>query len=118
MDARTRERLPVLPALIRSAAQQHAGAAALLHAAHSARPGDIITAAGQTLARTATRASASIWAEDLATGKRRNLTVEEDRAFWAWAAIEVLRSTGVFSRGHPLWRKPVLRVCAAQRLME
>ena len=23
-----------------------------------------------------------------------------------------------FSRGHPLWRKPVLRVCAAQRLME
>ena len=96
MDARTRERLPVLPALIRSAAQQHADAAALLHAAHSARPGDIITAAGQTLARSPARSGpASIWAEDLATGKRRNLTVEEDRAFWAWAAIEVLRATGV-----------------------
>ncbi len=95
MDARTRERLPVLPVLIRCAAQQHAGAAALLHAARAARPGDIITAAGQTLAQTTSSASASIWAEDLATGQRRNLTTEEDRAFWAWAAIEVLRATGV-----------------------
>jgi integrase-like protein len=95
MDARTRERLPVLPVLVRCAAQQHADAAALLHAACTASPGDIITATGQTLARAATRGAASIWAEDLATGTRRNLTLEEDRAFWAWAAIEVLRATGV-----------------------
>ncbi len=95
MDARTRERLPVLPALTRSAARQHADAAALLHAARTARPGDIITAAGQVLASAATSSAASVRAEDLATGKRRNLTVEEDRAFWAWAAIEVLRATGV-----------------------
>jgi hypothetical protein len=96
MDARTRERLPVLPVLVRCAAQQHTDAAALLHAAHTASPGDILTAAGQTLARAATRGtSATVWAEDLATGKRRNLTVEEDRAFWAWAAIEVLRATGI-----------------------
>src|SRR5262249_6831088 len=52
------------------------------------------TTAGQTLARAATRGAASIWAEDLATGKRRNLSAEEDRAFWAWAAIEVLRANG------------------------
>ncbi|MGO9077432.1 MAG: hypothetical protein ACLQDY_00090 [Streptosporangiaceae bacterium] len=32
--------------------------------------------------------------------------------------IGLLAATGMFSRGHPLWRKPVLRVCAAQRLME
>jgi Phage integrase family len=95
MDARTRERLPVLPVLVRGAARQHAGAAALLHAAHGARPGEIITAAGQVLARATATASAGVWAEDLATGKRRNLTIEEDRAFWAWAAIEVLRATGV-----------------------
>ena len=95
MDARTRERLPVLPVLVRSAAQQHADAAALLQAARNARPGDVITAGGQVLARAAGSAPASIWAEDLATGKRRNLTTEEDRAFWAWAAIEVLRATGV-----------------------
>ena len=30
-----------------------------------------------------------------ATGKRRNLSAEEDRAFWAWATIEVLRATGI-----------------------
>jgi integrase-like protein len=96
MDARTRERLPVLPVLVRCAAQQHAGAAALLHAARDARPGDILTGAGQTLARAATRSiSATVWAEDLATGQRRNITIEEDRAFWAWAAIEVLRATGI-----------------------
>jgi hypothetical protein len=93
MDARTRERLPVLPVLIRCAAQQHADAAALLHATRPANPGDIITAAGQTPARTA--ATASTCAEDLATGTRRNLTPEEDRAFCASAAIEVLRGTGV-----------------------
>jgi hypothetical protein len=96
MDARTRERLPVLPVLVRCATQQHADAAALLHAARDARPGDILTDAGQTLARAATRSiSAAVWAEDLATGQRRNLTIEEDRAFWAWAAIEVLRATGI-----------------------
>jgi len=32
--------------------------------------------------------------------------------------VELLARTGMFSRGHPLWRKSVLRVCAAQRLME
>ena len=96
MDARTRERLPVLPVLVRCAAQQHAGAAALLHAARTTSPGGILTAAGQTLARAATRGtSATVWAEDLATGTRRNLSLEEDRAFWAWAAIEVLRGTGI-----------------------
>jgi hypothetical protein len=83
MDARTRERLPVLPVLAGCAARQHADAAALLQAARSARPGDVITASGQTLARATTSAAASIWAEDLATGKRRNLAIEEDRAFWA-----------------------------------
>ena len=96
MDARTRERLPVLPVLVRSAARQHADAATLLHAARTARPGDVITAGAQVLARAGTTSTtAGVWAEDLATGKRRNLTSEEDRAFWAWAAIEVLRATGV-----------------------
>ena len=46
MDARTRERLPVLPVLVRSAARQHADARALLQAARDTRPGDAFTAAG------------------------------------------------------------------------
>jgi hypothetical protein len=29
------------------------------------------------------------------TGKRRDLAFEEDRAFWTWAIVEVLRNTGV-----------------------
>jgi Phage integrase family len=95
MDARTRERLPVLPVLVRCAARQHADAAALLQAARDARADETITAAGQVLVRAATSSAAGIWAEDLATGCRRNLSTEEDRAFWARAAIEVLRATGV-----------------------
>jgi hypothetical protein len=39
--------------------------------------------------------SGKIWADDPATGKRRDLAVEEDLAFWAWATVEVLRLTGV-----------------------
>ena len=119
MDARTRERLPVLPVLVRAVDERRKNAEALLQAARQAHPGETFTAAGQTLTRSVTTYSTSgkIWADDPATGKRRDLAVEEDLAFWAWAAVEVLRLTGCFSRGHPLWRKPVLRVCAAQRLM-
>ena len=82
MDARTRERLPVLPVLVRSAARQHAAARALLHAARDTAPGDAINAPGTVLVRPAATAAARVWADDRASGKRRNLTAEEDRAFW------------------------------------
>jgi hypothetical protein len=96
MDARTRERLPVLPALARSTAQQHADTQELLHAARGTRPGGAFTAAGTTLARSITTSTTvSVWADDPATGNRRNLTAEEDRAFWAWATVEILRATGI-----------------------
>ena len=96
MDARTRERLPVLPALVRSTARQHADAQERLRAARDARPGSAFTAAGTILARSITASTAvSIWADDPAGGNRRNLTAEEDRAFWAWATVEILRATGI-----------------------
>src|SRR4029077_9002972 len=41
------------------------------------------------------RHSPRVWAEEPATGQRRDLTREEDNTFWAWAAVEVLRATGV-----------------------
>ena len=71
-------------------------AEALLAAARQAQPGETFTAAGQTLTRSVlTRtAPARIWADDPGTGKRRDLSLEEDHAFWAWAAVEVLRLTG------------------------
>jgi len=97
MDARTRDRLPVLPVLVRTVDQRRKTAEALLAAARRAQPGDAFTAAGQTLTRSVTphAAASKVWADDPATGKRRDLTREEDRAFWAWATVEVLRATGI-----------------------
>jgi hypothetical protein len=97
MDARTRERLPVLPVLIHTTSQHRHDTAALLEAARRAAPGESFTAVGQTLTRlTPSRsAPAKIWAEDPATGKRRDLGREEEHAFWAFAIIEVLRATGI-----------------------
>ena len=62
-----------------------------------AQPGQEFTAAGQTLVRSIRphAAPGSIWAHDPAGGKQRQLNLEEDHAFWAWAIIEVLRHTGI-----------------------
>ena len=97
MDQRTRERLPVLPALVRSAAAERDAAAARLAACTAARPGEVFTTAGRELRRAvmAKGETARTWAEDPGGGSRRDLTLEEHRAFWAWAAIEVLRHTGI-----------------------
>ncbi|HEV3295456.1 MAG TPA: site-specific integrase, partial [Streptosporangiaceae bacterium] len=97
MDARTRERLPVLPVLARSAARSHDDARALLAAARQAGPGQEFTAAGQTLIRAARPHGdpRNVWARDSATGTHRQLGREEEHAFWAWAIIEVLRLTGL-----------------------
>ena len=96
MDQRTRERLPVLPTLITTAENRRARAAQLLAAAAAAAPGQEFPAGGEVLRRAArTPETASrLWAEDPA-GKRRDLKGEERRAFWAWAAVEVLRLTGI-----------------------
>jgi hypothetical protein len=97
MDARTRERLPVLPVLVAAVDEHRKAAAELLRSACLAAPGETFTAAGQSLARSiVTRPGAPrVWAEDPADGKRRDLAAEEDRAFWTWATVEVLRHTGV-----------------------
>ena len=97
MDARTRERLPVLPVLVRTAAQWRDDAQALLAAARQAEPGQEFTAAGQTLIRSIRPHSdpRNVWASDPAAGNQRLLNREEEHAFWAWAVIEVLRLTGV-----------------------
>jgi hypothetical protein len=98
MDQRTRERLPVLPVLVAAAAAARGKTAEILLAAQAAPPGGVFTVAGQTLRRpvmTRTGTSAKVWAEDPATSRRRDLTVEEHRAFWTWATVEVLRLTGI-----------------------
>ena len=95
-DQRTRERLPVLPRLIAAAAKARADTAARLTAAATAAPGQDFTAVGQTMARAILKEpSPRTWAVDSGTGKRRNLTEEEEHAFWAWAIIEMLRHSGI-----------------------
>ena len=98
MDARTRERLPVLPVLVRCVDERRKAAATLLEVARHARPGERFSAAGTTLVRSAIdpRAGlANVWAHDPTGGARRELVKEEDLAFWAWSIVEVLRATGV-----------------------
>src|SRR6266705_1593987 len=97
MDQRTRERLPVLPVLTRTAAGRKAATAARLQAAMAAPPGQIIEGTGGTLRRAVapTANGRHVRAEDTAAGKRRNLSYEEEEAFWAFATIEVLRLTGI-----------------------
>jgi hypothetical protein len=74
MDSRTRERLPVLPVLARSAAEHRATAARALQAALAAPPGGTLTVAGQALTRLAARKPGiRTWARD-SSGKRRDLT--------------------------------------------
>jgi integrase len=97
IDARTRERLPILPVLVRSVDEHRRLAAQLLDTARRTKPGEQFTVAGHTLTRSMAphAAPGKIWTDDPNTGKRRDLGREEDHAFWAWAAVEVLRATGV-----------------------
>ena len=90
MDARTRQRLPVLPVLVRTVDERRKNADALLQAARH-RPGDTFAVAGQTFTRSITTGAPPIWIDDPPSGKRRDLVMEEDLAFWAWATVEVLR---------------------------
>jgi integrase len=97
MDQRTRERLPVLPALVAAAETERAATAQRLAAAKAARPGEVFTVAGQALTRPVVRTDTGsrVWGDDPVTGRRRDLEAEERRAFWAWSAVEVLRLTGI-----------------------
>jgi integrase len=92
MDARTRQRLPVLPSLVAAVNRHRKAAADLLEVARQVKPGETLTAAGTTLVRRA-RVD-GVWVNDPA-GTQRNLAVEEEHAFWAWAIVEVLRHSGI-----------------------
>jgi integrase len=96
MDARTRERLPMLPALRRAADLRRQDATEILAAARTTTIGQPFTAAGRTMVRVDSPrgAAVKIWAQDDA-GNRHDLVKEEDHAFWTHAVIEVLRATGI-----------------------
>ena len=97
IDSRTRERLPALPALVAQVADHGNHTRDLLQAARQATPGTTIADGDNALQREGSNRGAPerIWVRDLSTGRRRDLTREEDHAFWAWALVEVLRATGI-----------------------
>ena len=95
MDQRTRTQLPLLPALLRAVGQQRKDAEERIAAARDTPAGDVFTAAGQEFQRRRPGQAGRVNVTEVATGKRRNLTHEEEAAFWSWAAVEVLRHTGI-----------------------
>ena len=97
MDARTRDRLPVLPVLRRTADRHRQDAAEVLDAARNTAIGQTFTAAGRTLVRVDSPrgAAVKVWAQDGAPATRHDLVKQEDHAFWTYAVIEVLRATGI-----------------------
>ncbi|MEU6721989.1 site-specific integrase [Nonomuraea sp. NPDC046802] len=96
MDQRTRERLPLLPALVRAMEQQMKNARLRLDALRASPPGGSFTVLGETFTKAPRSKSGSD--TNIAydpTGRRRDLALAEHQAFWAWSAVEFLRHTGV-----------------------
>ena len=95
MDQRTRTQLPLLPALLRAVEQRRTAAAERVNTATATPTGVGFTAGGREWQRCRQGESGRVFAIDLATTKRCDLTHEESAAFWSWATVEVLRHTGM-----------------------
>jgi site-specific recombinase XerD len=104
MHQRVRERLPHLPLLSDTAAAHRTEQANLLRVAATIPHGQSFDHDGRRYARAALKTyrlagedmtSPNVIVENLGTSQRLDLTRAEDDAFWAWAAIETLRHTGV-----------------------
>ncbi|WP_432084619.1 tyrosine-type recombinase/integrase [Streptomyces sp. WAC 04229] len=97
MDQRTRERLPALPTLVKTAHRLLKEATMRLDALNAAPLGSDFSVLGETfrLPRFSKCADGRpIHAWD-AKGTRRSFAGEERSTFWGWAAIEILRHTGI-----------------------
>ncbi len=94
MDQRTRTLLPVLPTLVQVVDRQRHTAQERLAAGRDAPVGAVFAVGGERFQRRG-GASERVYVTDLATGRRRDLTIEEEQAFWTWAIVEVLRHIGI-----------------------
>jgi len=104
MHQRIRTLAPVLPALVAAAESRKKQAEALLAAARITEPGEVFEADGERLRRLAYKTDPAkggrgrpgvVYATAADGGARRDLTLEDDKAFWSWAIVEVLRHTGL-----------------------
>ncbi|MFC1231720.1 tyrosine-type recombinase/integrase [Streptomyces sp. Sce081] len=97
MDQRTRERLPALPTLVKTAHRLLKEATMRLDALNAAPLGSDFSVLGETFrvprfSKCADGRPIHAWD---AKGTRRSFAGEERSAFWGWAAIEILRHTGI-----------------------
>lgn len=104
MDNRTRLLQPLLPILIDATRADRDHHAELLTAAGAAKNGQLIAVGSRIYRRLhgvgdeqhARRyGAANVRVMDQSTGQQINVTRSEELAFWIWAAVEVLRQTGV-----------------------
>ncbi|MEH0541537.1 site-specific integrase [Streptomyces sp. B21-105] len=106
MHQRVRERLPRLPVLLETAERVRSEAAALLEAARATPFEEVFEHEGTRYLRILPKVnqipsrldhgSQHVYIKEVySTGRRINQSIVEDDAFWAWAAIETLRHTGV-----------------------
>ncbi|AEM88618.1 integrase family protein (plasmid) [Streptomyces violaceusniger Tu 4113] len=95
MDQRTRTQLPLLPALLRAVDQQRKDAENRITTAGATPAGERFLVAGQEFERCRSGQAHRVYATEVTTGRRRNLTHEEEAGFWSWATVEVLRHTGI-----------------------
>ena len=100
VQARTRALLPVLPQLVASVTRELRRAETLLAAAAATGYGQSFTVDGQRwqvapIAADRLHYPRSVVIAIDPDGHRVNLSGAEDRAFWTWAAMEVLRHSGI-----------------------
>ena len=92
MQQRTRELAPVLPRLVEAAEQALRAAEATLADAKMAGAGQTIEMDGE--AWEVFQSSEHAHVRIRRNGKDRDLSFEEDNAFWTWALVETLRHIG------------------------
>jgi hypothetical protein len=100
MHERTRTLAPLLPRVIAAAEHQLDRAGRILTATRATAPGEQFTVDGTRYLRTGKptkywQPTAPLVRPVEPAGPRFDAAVEEDQAFWVWAAVEVLRRTGI-----------------------
>ncbi len=98
MQDRTRTLAPHLPALAAAARTRHHEAAQLLAAARAAPAGETFTVRGRRYTRLQLSPGANPAAVRVTSPEREprmDPVLVESQRFWAWAAIEVLRHSGI-----------------------
>jgi integrase len=104
MHQRVRARLPHLARLVESVEDHRLRQAALLEAAVNTAIGGVFEHEGAHYRRTLHKSQLedplplrpeTVLVQDTATGELKDVSADEDHAFWTWAVVETLRHTGI-----------------------